>query len=333
MRTLGITGVVVVLALLWGTTPAAQAPQVPEAVSPFPRGLSGTLAFQSDLRSAGNPNGHVRIYTIDLATGVVTALTNASDWDDENPRWSPDGTRIAFKSNRNGASNYDLYVMDADGRNPVRITDDPANDHDPAWMPDGQSLVFMSERGSRGDLYRVWLSDLSVERLTDHFEGHAIMPNVSPDGAWVAFAAQTLPRDGGWTFQIHVLELATKMTWPFDESGPACWPSWSPDGQSIAHVSLNQEPSVIQTLNSFGTSPEPLPGDPDRWHYYPDWSPDGRLLAVSVSPEHHAGEDWDLALIDPSRVMPERHLTTGAGNDRLPDWRPRAEPKGSALRF
>ena len=182
-------------------------------------------------------------------------------------------------------------------------------------------------------MYRVWLSDLRVERLTDHFEGRAIMPNVSPDGAWVAFVAQTLPQAGGWTYQVHVLELATKMTWPFDESGPACWPSWSPDGQSIAHVSLRQEPSVIQTLSSFGTSPEPVAGDPTRWHYYPDWSPDGRLLAVSVSPAHHEGEDWDLALVDPSRVMPFERLTTGPGNDRLPDWRPEAEPKGSALRF
>jgi Tol biopolymer transport system component len=298
-------------------------PQLPTAVSPFPRGLLGTIAFQSDFRSAGNPDGHVRIYTLDLATGVIAALNSASNWDDENPRWSPDGTRIAFKSTRNGQTNYDLYVMDADGHNPVRVTDHPAHDHDPAWLPDGESLVFSSARDSRADLYRVWLSDRRVERLTDHFEGRAIMPSVSADGGWVAFAAQTLPQLGGWTFQIHVLELATKLTWAFDESGPACWPNWSPDGQSIAHVSLNREPSVIQTLNSFGTSPQPLAGDPARWHYYPDWSPDGRLLAVSVSPEHFEGEDWDLAIVDPSRATPYQRLTTGSGNDRLPDWRPR----------
>jgi hypothetical protein len=44
---------------------------------------------------------------------------------------------------------------------------------------------------------------------------------------------------------------------------------------------------------------------------------------VSTSPEHHAGEDWDLAMVDPSRVMPIQRLTAGAGNDRLPDWKPR----------
>ncbi|MEO8678520.1 MAG: hypothetical protein ABI665_05710 [Vicinamibacterales bacterium] len=321
MRGRTLTRLFAALAVLWAAAAAAQTGRGPAAITPFPRGLSGTLAFQSDVRSADNPDGRVRIYTISLATGSIAALTTARDWDDENPRWSPDGTRLAFKSNRDG--NYDLYVMDADGGNLVRITDDPANDHDPAWLPDGESLVFMSERDSRGDLYRVWLSDLHVERLTDHFEGKAIMPAVSPDGNWVAFAAQTLPHNFGWTFQIHVLELATKMTWPFDESGPACWPSWSPDGSTIAHVYLEQEPSQIHTLNSFGNAPAPVAGDPVRWHYYPDWSPDGRLLAMSVSPAHHEGEDWDLAVADPTRAMPYQRLTTGPGNDRLPDWRPR----------
>jgi hypothetical protein len=43
---------------------------------------------------------------------------------------------------------------------------------------------------------------------------------------------------------------------------------------------------------------------------------------VSVSPEHHEGEDWDLAIVDPSRTSPPRRLTSGGGNDRLPDWKP-----------
>jgi len=301
---------------------AAHAQPGPAAVSPFPRGLSGTLAFQSDARSTANPNGRVKIYTIELSSGAVAALTTG-DWNDEQPRYSPDGRRIAFTSNRGGS--YNLYVMDADGRNLARLTDHGGNDRDPSWLPGGDRLVFSSDRDrgtGRSDLYQLSLEDGGVERLTRFFEGNAIMPSVSPDGGWVAFAAQTLPFEGGWTFQIHVLELATRMTWPFDESGPACWPNWSPDGQAIAHVSLLREPSSIQTLNSFGTSPQRITGDASRWVYYPDWSPDNRLLAVSTSPEHHDGEDWDLAIVDSARVLPIQRLTTGAGNDRLPDWKP-----------
>lgn len=299
---------------------AAQAPAMPALVRPFPTGLSGTLVFQSDLRGPGNPEGRTRIYTLDLAKGVVAALTNGSQWRDENPRWSPDGKRIAFKSNRsNGA--YDIFVMNADGSNPERITDHVANDHDPAWAPDGQSLFFMSERDSRGDLYRVWLADKRVERLTRNFAGRAMMPNVSADGKSLTFAAQSLERLQFWLFQIHILDLASGRSRPLDATGGSCWPSWSPDGRSIAHVMLDREPSVLQITSAEGKPIRQLVGDKSRWHYYPEWSPDGRRLAFSVSPAHHEGEDWDLAVmnIDGGGYL---KLTSGPGNDRVPDWKP-----------
>ena len=65
----------------------AAADAQPAAVSPFPAGMSGTIAFQSDSRSASNPNGRVRLYTINLANGAITALGTGGDWDDEQPRW------------------------------------------------------------------------------------------------------------------------------------------------------------------------------------------------------------------------------------------------------
>src|SRR5262245_47902761 len=215
MRFVGCRVPLLAAALLLSITSIAGAQ--PTAVSPFPRGLSGVLAFQSDARASTNPNGRVKIYTIDLSNGRITPLTPSGDWNDEQPRWSPDGQRIAFKSDRAGS--YNLYVMDADGRNVVRITDHGANDHDPAWLPDGQSLLFASDRDrgpGRVDLYRLWLNDRSVERLTNNFEGFAFMPSASPDGNWAAFVSTTFPHQGGWTNQIHVIELATKMTWPFD---------------------------------------------------------------------------------------------------------------------
>lgn len=308
--------VVAVVALL-----AAQSPSLPQLVTPFPTGLTGTLVFQSDLAGPDNPQGRTRIYTLNLATGALAAITRGRDHRDENPRWSPDGRRIAFKSNR-GGNNYDIYVMDADGGNAVRVTDHPAHDHDPAWMPDGQSLIFNSERDSRGDLYRVWLADRRVDRLTRNFVGRAIMPNVSPDGRSVAFAAQTLARLQFWEFQVHVLDLATGRTRALDNSGGACWPAWSPDGRSLASVLLATEPSTIQVRGADGSAPRTLQPMASQWHYYPEWSPDGRWLALSVSPAHHEGEDWDLAMAPGDGSRPPQKLTSGAGNDRLPDWKP-----------
>ena len=62
--------------------------------------------------------------------------------DDLVPRWSPDGTKFAFYSNRDG--NYEIYVMDADGSNQTRLTNTPADEIDPAWSPDGGQIVFTS---------------------------------------------------------------------------------------------------------------------------------------------------------------------------------------------
>ena len=306
--------------LFLSATLSAQPPAVPAAVSPFPTGLSGTLAFMSDRRGPDNPDGRNHIFTIDLASGRVTQLTSGRNHHDQHPKWSPDGRRLSFVSSR--AGNFDLYVMNADGTNVTRLTDHPANDFDPIWMPDGQSLVFSSERDSRSDLYRVWLSDRHIDRLTNHFVGRAIMPSVSPDGKSVAFAAQTLQRLQFWEFQIHVLDLATGKTRALDQSGGACWPSWSPDGKLIANVSLTREPSTIQIRSVAGGTPREIAFGANTWAYYPDFSKDGKLIALAVSPQHHEGEDWDLAIVPADGSGPLRKLTTGPGNDRLPDWKP-----------
>ena len=305
-------------------TTAARA--VPEAVKPFPAGLSGTLVFQSDRE------GRPKIYSLDLASGQVRPLTSGDAWRDENPRWSPDGTRIAFKSNRahytgnapeQGNADYDLYTMNADGSDVRRLTTDPANEHDPSWAPDGKSIVYSSDKDSRGDLYRLWLADGRIERLTRHFVGRAIMPTVSPDGSRVAFAAQTMRAGQFWLFQVHILDLASKGTTPVEGAGGACWPAWMPDSSGLAYVRLDREPSALEARKLQGDAKQPLVNDAKLWSYYPDWSPDGRQVAFSVSPQHHDGEDWDLALMDASQPGKFVKLTTGAGNDRLPDWKPK----------
>jgi len=119
-----------------------------------------------------------------------------------------------------------------------------------------------------------------------------------------------------------VLDLATGKTRALDNSGGACWPSWSPDGGSIANVLLAKEPSTIQIRKPDGSGARELSADAKRWAHYPDFSKDGKWIALAVSPQHHEGEDWDLAVIaaDGSRRL--QRLTTGPGNDRLPDWRP-----------
>src|SRR6187397_3215525 len=79
----------------------------PSLARPFPTGLTGTLAFQSDRPGPDNPDGRSHIFTIDLATGSISQLTSGRTHHDSDARWSPDGRKIAFKSTR--AGNWDLY--------------------------------------------------------------------------------------------------------------------------------------------------------------------------------------------------------------------------------
>ena len=69
-----------------------------------------------------------------VTVGVLTRLTNNSA-SDLAPTWSPDGSRVAFESRRDG--NYEIYVMDADGSDEERLTNNSASDRRPIWSPDG----------------------------------------------------------------------------------------------------------------------------------------------------------------------------------------------------
>ncbi len=92
-----------------------------------------------------------------------TALTSY-DGDDSYPVWSPDGTKIAFHTDRDG--NYEIYSMDADGQNQTNLTNNPAGDYDPAWSPDGSKIVFDSFRNDNLDIYAMNADGSDPVRIT-----------------------------------------------------------------------------------------------------------------------------------------------------------------------
>ena len=108
-----------------------------------------TIVFTSS-RAAGpsivSPNAF-DIYTMDANGANVRRLTNNNALDVE-PAFSPDGTKIAFSSTRDGGD-HDLWVMNADGSNPVRLTDFGNDDEtEPAWSHDGTRIAFTRETSS-----------------------------------------------------------------------------------------------------------------------------------------------------------------------------------------
>src|SRR5205085_12050692 len=88
------------------------------------------------------------------SNGYFIPLTRGRAFD-ANPEWSPDGTRIAFDSNRGTSSvnDHDLFVINQDGSGLKRLTSSAANDQGPTWSPDGTKIAFISDRAGNDDIW------------------------------------------------------------------------------------------------------------------------------------------------------------------------------------
>ncbi|MEY2425344.1 MAG: TolB protein, partial [Actinomycetota bacterium] len=90
------------------------------------------------------------IYAMDASGAGLTRLTDNTARD-ENPALSPDGSKIAFASDRDG--NDEIYVMDVSGANQTRLTNDPGSDGRASWSPDGNQIVFVSNRNGEQEIF------------------------------------------------------------------------------------------------------------------------------------------------------------------------------------
>jgi len=88
------------------------------------------------------------------------------------PVWSPDGTRIAYISGTS-PNDFDLWVMNADGSHPVRLTQHSSNQGDPNWSPDGHWIAFDMER----DIYVIGADGSNMVRITDGGRANDIAPD------------------------------------------------------------------------------------------------------------------------------------------------------------
>ena len=133
----------------------------------------------------------------------------ASRWNDDMPAYSPDGRRIAFRSNRSGTPS--VWVSDEDGTNSVQLTafDAPSGEWKAPWSPDGRRIVFVSGESGRGDIYVVDFEGGVPQRLT-HEPSDEDHPTFSRDGRFIYFTSDRsgrwqvgkMPADGGPAVQV-----------------------------------------------------------------------------------------------------------------------------------
>lgn len=134
--------------------------------------------------SVKNEGGNFDIYLFNSqGKGSVRRLTD-DPAEDREPTWSPDGTKIAFTSSRDG--NEEVYVMNADGSGQLNLTKNSDIDNSPRWSPDGKRLAFVSERDGNPEIYLMNADGSSPTNLSRNIavEGQ---PSWSPDGRLVAF--------------------------------------------------------------------------------------------------------------------------------------------------
>ena len=183
------------------------------------------------------------LYVLEPNGSVVTKLTDIG-WADVEPAWSPDGRRIAFRSDR--TQDVDIFVMDADGSNVTQLTEAPGEDWTPTWSPDGSQLAFASKRDDSWDIYVMDSDGSQVRKVTDG-PGHHWLPDWSPDGSTLAFASSH--QDDNWDiFTIGVDGTGIRQITddPYIETEPV----WSPDGSTLAFATKQpNEPYELKLID------------------------------------------------------------------------------------
>lgn len=266
-------------------------------------------------------NDNADVYVMNADGTGLTRLTDDPGWDGT-PAWSPDGSQIAFASERLGSPV--IMLMNADGSNQRAITDPSYVSMMPAWSPDGKQIAFASTRiyevlqpGGRQEVdagFEVWVMNADgsdPQRITGDPQDQSLYPTWAPDAKQLAFmdvsgqthiAAQEVTSDA----------QATNLTGAV--AGRHWTPAWSPDGRQIAFMNHLEDGADVWLLDVQSNEAVQLsqPGSNDG---EPAWSPDGKEL-VFVS-DRDGAQGLYVMSADGQNV---RRLTTDSAVYSHPAW-------------
>lgn len=302
-RLVVITLAALILVVVWATNPARTAiieqplgaagaavfdvtPQTTSVAGaafstavPTATDIPAVLQARGSLAYVVRETGQQDIWLVNIG-GERTAIRLTNDpADDRDPKWSPDGRRLAFASRRDG--NWDIYVYDLSTGSITRMTFGLEFEAGPAWSPDGQWLVYESYRGQNLDIYAMPIDgSVPPQRLTDH-PAPDFSPAWSPidGGRQIAYVSW---QDGNQDIYIFPLDNSEIVNLTNTPNRNEEYPAWSPDGRYLAYSALDEglEKVFVKRVD------EPnQPAQAIGLGHMPTWSPDGASLIFAANSE------------------------------------------------
>jgi Tol biopolymer transport system component len=282
--------------------------------------------------------------------GALTVQSTRLTWDTGlsiQPALSPDGTMVAYASDRGGGGNLDLWLLRIGGGEPIRLTDDPADDRDPHFSPDGGSIVFRSARGG-GGIYVIPALGGNARLIAPRGR----RPRFSPDGRRVAFwTGAHLGSNAAAGSKIFIGPASGGQPSQYARDfAAAASPEWSPDGRGFLflgrqspaepldwwHVDVESGRTVASGAFTALTAAGLLTGDEtsgETGEPTPDlWTPTGILFNVPVQ-RARSSNLWRLPVSTATGKVagsPEE-VTSGAGLDTSPSMDSRGRIAFAAL--
>jgi TolB protein len=222
------------------------------------------------------------------------------------PRWSPDGTKLVFVSERDG--NAELYSVTANGIDEERLTRNGVPDLHPSWTKDGLRIVFQRGTGAGAEIYSLDSVSGMASRLTRNRRPDSD-PAAAPPGRWLVFVR------GG-----HLFKMTLRGTRPrrlTSSSGLDTQPAWSPTGADIVFVRSNGTESDLYLVNANRRGLKRLTATPGRAESSPAWSPGSDKIVFRACASSPAACQLYVVNADGSG---ERPLVEGGVDGEQPDW-------------